>query len=109
MGPNFKSSNIEGVSDEEKEYWSNYDFNTSQAKDFSGFEGRKYKLTSKDGKTFAVLNTDLVDKGEMQGGLLVKDNDAVLTNEYDASQLGNQEFTKEELDFYGTKDTWDPF
>jgi len=101
-------SNIEGVSDEEKEYWSNYDFNTSQAKDFSGFEGRKYKLTSKDGKTFAVLNTDLVDKGEMQGGLLVKDNDAVLTNEYDASQLGNQEFTQEELEFYATEDTWDP-
>lgn len=76
-------SNIEDASDAEKEYWSNYNFNTKQAEDFSGFEGRKYKIVMKDGKQYAVLNTDNADEGDestTQGGIKVVDNDVPLTN-----------------------------
>lgn len=78
-------SNIEDASDAEKEYWSNYNFNTKQAEDFSGFEGRKYKIVMKDGKQYAVLNTDNADEGDestTQGGIKVVDNDVPLTNPY---------------------------
>jgi len=78
-------SNIEDASDAEKEYWRNYDFTTKQTKDFSGFEGRKYKIVMKDGKQYAVLNTDNADEGDestTQGGIKVVDNDVPLTNPY---------------------------
>jgi hypothetical protein len=59
-------SNIKGISNEEKEYWLNFDFNTKQASDFSGYKGRKYTMTG--GKP--VLNSSDTDEREIHDNTL---------------------------------------